>query len=194
MSYSENKKSYGRKVVRRNRRKQLAAWCIVWTVLFVVGMMIGFGIMHVLFCNNTVKAETVVSEVVEPTEFVEIFEPIETPTSTPPIESEFVTKRTTGEQTSLGTYKLTAYCACSKCCGKSDGITASGVKAVQGVTVAADTSQLPFDTKILIDGLGEYTVQDTGGSIKGNRIDVYFESHQEALQFGVQYKEIFKGV
>jgi len=183
MNYSENEKSYGRKVVRRNKRKQIAAWCIVWTLLFMIGLMIGFGIVHVLFCTNTVKAETTPTVVSE----VNVVE-------TPPIESEFVTKRTTGEQISLGTYKLTAYCACSKCCGKSDGITASGVRAVQGVTVAADTSQLPFGTKILIDELGEYTVQDTGGSIKGNRIDVYFESHQEALQFGVQYKEIFKRV
>ena len=62
--------------------------------------------------------------------------------------------------------------------------------AKQGVTVAADTDVLPFGTVILIDG-HEYIVQDRGGAIKGNRIDVYFESHEEALEFGVQYKEIF---
>jgi 3D (Asp-Asp-Asp) domain-containing protein len=96
---------------------------------------------------------------------------------------------------SLGEYKLTAYCACFKCCGKhpSDdayGITKSGVRAVEGVTVAADPKVIPLGTEIIIDG-HEYLVQDIGGAIKGNRIDVYFDSHQDALEFGVQYKEIF---
>lgn len=90
---------------------------------------------------------------------------------------------------SLGVYKLTAYCACTKCCGKSDGITASGVRAVEGVTIATDSS-FPFGTKLYIDGR-EYTVQDRGGAIKGNKIDIYFDSHTACLNFGVQYKEVF---
>ena len=92
---------------------------------------------------------------------------------------------------SLGTFKLTAYCACKKCCGKSNGITASGARAVEGVTIAAD-KRFPFGTKLIIDG-HEYTVQDRGGAIKSNRIDIYFTSHQSALNFGVQYKEVFEG-
>lgn len=86
------------------------------------------------------------------------------------------------------TYTVTAYCGCTKCCGKSNGITASGVKAVEGVTVATDKSLL-FGTKIVIDGK-TYTVQDRGGAIKDNRIDVYFESHEKALQYGKQTKEV----
>lgn len=86
-------------------------------------------------------------------------------------------------------YVITAYCPCEKCCGKSDGITASGEKAIEGVTVAADTDVLPFGTKVIIDG-NTYTVQDRGGAIKGNRIDLYFDSHQEALNFGRQTKEV----
>lgn len=88
-----------------------------------------------------------------------------------------------------GVYKITAYCPCKKCCGKSDGITASGEKAVEGVTVAMDKS-IPFGTKIYIDGVGERIVQDRGGAIKGNRIDLYFDSHQEALNFGRQTKQV----
>lgn len=87
------------------------------------------------------------------------------------------------------TYVITAYCPCVKCCGKTNGITASGVKAVQGVTVAMDKS-IPFGTKIYIDGVGERIVQDRGGAIKGNRIDLYFESHQSALNFGRQTREV----
>ena len=55
------------------------------------------------------------------------------------------------EYEELGTYKLTAYCSCSRCCGKSDGITASGVKAQAGRTVAAKS--LPFGTELLINGV-----------------------------------------
>lgn len=86
------------------------------------------------------------------------------------------------------TYTITAYCGCEKCCGKSDKITASGEVAVEGVTVATDTS-IPFGTKIVIDGK-TYTVQDRGGAIKGNRIDIYFDSHERALQYGRQTKEV----
>ena len=87
------------------------------------------------------------------------------------------------------TYTITAYCPCVKCCGKTNGITASGEKATEGVTVAMDKS-MPFGTKIYIDGVGERIVQDRGGAIKGNRIDLYFDSHQEALNFGRQIKEV----
>ena len=92
----------------------------------------------------------------------------------------------------LGNFKITAYCACSKCCGKSDGITASGVKATAGRTIAVDTNIIPFGTKVIIDGY-EYVAEDRGGSIIGNRIDIFMESHAEAINFGVQYKEVFAG-
>lgn len=84
----------------------------------------------------------------------------------------------------LGIYTLTAYCSCEECCGKSDGITASGVKARSNHTIAAP-SEFAFGTKLMINGI-EYTVEDRGGAIKDNRIDVYFDSHQEAINFGKQ--------
>ena len=86
-------------------------------------------------------------------------------------------------------YVITDYCPCVKCCGKSDGITASGEKAIEGITVAMDKS-ISFGTTIYIDGVGERIVQDRGGAIKGNRIDLYFDSHQEALNFGRQTKQV----
>ncbi len=104
-----------------------------------------------------------------------------------PIKEE--TEETTPK--SLGTFKITAYCACSKCCGKSNGITASGVKATAGRTVAVDAS-IPFGTKLIIDG-HEYVAEDRGGSVQGNRIDIFCSSHAEAINFGVQYKEVFAG-
>ena len=86
-------------------------------------------------------------------------------------------------------FKVTAYCACSKCCGKQTGITASGTRATAGRTVAA-SSQFSFGTKLLING-NVYTVEDRGGAIKGNKIDVYRDTHQSALNWGVKYYEVF---
>lgn len=87
----------------------------------------------------------------------------------------------------------TAYCSCEICCeewalNRPDGIvyTASGAEAVQGVTIAADWSIYPPGTVLFVEGLGEMIVQDRGGAIKGQKIDVYFESHDDALQFGRQ--------
>lgn len=78
---------------------------------------------------------------------------------------------------------VSAYCACSKCCGKTNSITASGTKATVGRTIAAPSSY-SFGTKIELEGLGTYIVEDRGGAIQGNKIDVYFASHSEALAFG----------
>lgn len=97
--------------------------------------------------------------------------------------------------TSLGTYKITAYCACKKCCGKSPddpryGITATGTRATQGRTIAADPKVLPYGTVVVING-HEYVVEDCGGAIDGKEIDMYFDSHQEAREWGNQYWEVF---
>lgn len=81
----------------------------------------------------------------------------------------------------------TAYDACIRCCGKTDGITCSGTKARVGQTVAVDPSVIPLGTKIYIPKLGQvFIAEDTGGTIKGSRIDIYMDNHQAAKKFGVQ--------
>lgn len=87
----------------------------------------------------------------------------------------------------LGTYQLTAYCACQKCCGKSNGVTASGTQATQGRTVACNN--LAFGTRIMING-HEYVVEDRGG-MDNNVIDIFFDSHSEALSFGRKSCEVY---
>ena len=82
-------------------------------------------------------------------------------------------------------YKITAYCSCAKCCGKTNGITACGTKAKAGRTIAAPRG-FKFGTKVSINGK-TYVVEDRGGAIKGNRIDLYVNSHSEALRWGVKY-------
>lgn len=83
------------------------------------------------------------------------------------------------------TYKVTAYCSCAKCCGKTNGRTASGTRATAGRTVAA-SGKFAFGTKLNIGG-NTYVVEDRGGAISGNRIDIYVSSHAEALRWGVRY-------
>jgi len=86
----------------------------------------------------------------------------------------------------VGTFKVSAYCACRACTGNTKGITASGAKVQEGITVATDWSVLPVGTVIDIEGYGTRTVMDKGSAIKGNRLDIYFQQHSDALNFGVQ--------
>lgn len=84
-------------------------------------------------------------------------------------------------------FEATAYCACPKCCGKwADGITALGTKATAKRTIAVDSKLIPLGSKVEIEGLGTYIAEDTGSAIKGKIIDIYFDTHEEALKFGKQ--------
>lgn len=81
-------------------------------------------------------------------------------------------------------FKITHYCNCHICCGRwAGGPTASGTYPSSNRTVAVDPDIIPLGTRILIDGV-EYFAEDTGSAIKGNRIDIYCNSHQEALDRG----------
>lgn len=79
----------------------------------------------------------------------------------------------------LGQFKITGYDTCAACCGKTDGITASGTMATVGRTCAA-SADLPFGTRLWIEGIGERIVEDRGGAIKGNRIDVLCANHPDS--------------
>ena len=107
---------------------------------------------------------------------------VNTPASTP---ASTTTAANTNATTTTKIFKVTAYCSCAKCCGKVTGRTASGAHAVAGQTVAA-SGQFAFGTKLNINGK-EYTVEDRGGAIQGNRIDIYMNSHAEAMAWGVKY-------
>ena len=95
-------------------------------------------------------------------------------------------RTTSGVTSGNALYKVTAYCACTKCCGKyASGYTASGTKATAGRTVAA-SGKFAFGTKLSINGK-TYVVEDRGGAIQGNKIDVYMDSHAQALAWGIKY-------
>ncbi|WP_242833537.1 3D domain-containing protein [Desulfosporosinus youngiae] len=69
------------------------------------------------------------------------------------------------------------------------GVTASGEPVQEGRTIAAPES-IPFGTQIHIPGLGNYTVTDRGGAITEDKLDLYMESREDALQFGAQEFEV----
>lgn len=91
---------------------------------------------------------------------------------------------------SLGEFRITAYCACAACCGKSDGITATGTICKAGRTIAVDPDVIPYGTEVVING-HVYVAEDCGGGIDGKSIDLYFDSHEDALRWGVKYFEVY---
>lgn len=87
--------------------------------------------------------------------------------------------------------EVTAYCPCEKCCGKfADGITANGHVINKGDKFVAAGKKVPFETQLTIPGYGTVLVLDRGGVIKGNKLDVYFDTHEEALEWGKQTIDI----
>ena len=81
----------------------------------------------------------------------------------------------------LGTFEITAYCACSYCCnGSSDGLTYTETVATEGRTIAVDPSVIPLGSIVEINGVN-YVAEDIGGAINENHIDIFFTSHLDGL-------------
>ena len=92
----------------------------------------------------------------------------------------------------LGEFTVTAYCNCPICCGKWSGSACkNGEYPQQGITVACDESVIPLNTYIEIEGYGVRKCQDTGSKIINKRLDLYFDSHQEALKFGKKNLKVY---
>ena len=94
---------------------------------------------------------------------------------------------------SIGVCKLSAYCKENyphNCNNGNSSATATGTVPMAGRTVAVDPKIIPYGSKVIING-HTYIAEDCGGAIKGNRVDILFDTHQEALNFGIQYSEVF---
>ena len=93
--------------------------------------------------------------------------------------------------TYLGTFTSTAYCNCSKCCGKwAGGPTASGKMPQAGRTIAVDPKVIPLGSQVKINGK-IYIAEDTGSAIKGKKIDIYYDSHSAANNWGRRSIEVY---
>lgn len=93
--------------------------------------------------------------------------------------------------TALGNYKLTFYDPCVECNGNNLALTATGTTLTEGRTIAVDPSIIPLGSRVFIEGYGVFIAEDTGGAIKGNKIDIAVSTHERANELGVQYANVY---
>ncbi len=91
---------------------------------------------------------------------------------------------------SMGIFKTTGYCQCRSCSAGWGRLTSTGTVASAGRTIAVDPRVIPYGTKVMING-NIYTAEDCGGGVRGDHIDIFFNTHSEARNQGVQYAEVF---
>lgn len=180
MNYSENTRK------RQNAIKRQRWFRRMFTVALLMGILIGFVLGRIsatAFGDKPTPAP-------EPTETAFVIstpEPVNLVQETP-------------EPVLLGTYRITAYCSCEKCCGewaknRPNGIVygAAGVELKAGVSCA---SPLPLGTVVEVEGLGEYIVQDRPAQwvidkYGENQIDIYFDNHEAASAFGLKQLNVY---
>ena len=165
--------------------------------LFLIAFVLSF-FVTAMFCvlflrlNRAIESCNYENEEV----FGEIYEEPEQ------IEVEQEPEKEEQKLVSLGDFRLTAYCSCQKCCGywatvrpvdengKEIVFGSSGEVLNAGVSVAVDTNVIPYGSELLINGT-KYIAHGTCSGINGYCIDVYHDDHQKAVEFGLQYAEVF---
>ena len=159
---------------RRALRLKLSASLLAMESVALLALVIWAGADALPEDKPSVQAETGTA-IVAP-------EPVEEP------ENELIEAALLASAHRLDNVTVTHYDCCVECCGKTDGITASGVRATPGVTVAVDPDVIPLGADVLVDyGDGEihyYRADDVGAAVKGSHIDLCVGSHEEALQLG----------
>ena len=148
---------------------------LIVTSLFFVGYSVFCKLEKDVYADNEFSVDAV--EIVEE-RTIPIFKEVEVEYTVEPFTMRKV-----------GAFRLTAYCPCTTCCDQwgalPEGKTgSSGVGVYEGVTFAVDPKVIPYGTKMYVEGVGVGIATDCGGAIKGNRIDVYFTDHNDALVFG----------
>lgn len=90
----------------------------------------------------------------------------------------------------LGEFTTTAYCNCRQCCSGGFTLTYSGTIPKANHTISADISVYPIGTQLMIGDI-IYTVEDIGGNVDGNCLDIYFETHEQALDYGRKTVDVY---
>lgn len=183
MNCSENTRIATQKAKRNRWFRRM------FTVALLFGLVVGFilgRLTALAFDGVTVEPNQ------EPSQSTEV-QPTQSVNPMPEVTVE-------PEPEYLGEFRITAYCSCEKCCGewaknRPDGIVygASGEELVAGISCA---SPLPFETVVEIEGLGEYVVQDRTAAwvvekYGEQQIDIYFDSHEAACEFGLKYLNVY---
>lgn len=175
MYYSKN---HNRKAATR---RLLISWLVVAGITAIISGSIGF-----LLGINAYGGQ---GEVISPSLPAIEIETVKIPTPEPEPPIEELEPDNQPNIVSLGTYKLTAYCPCYKCSEGWGRQTSTGVTARASHTVAVDPKVIPYGTQIMINGV-DYTAEDCGGGVKGQHIDIFFDTHREAKEFGIKYAEV----
>lgn len=180
----------------RQAQREARSWKLNAILALILAALAG-GVALVV----TVKADAAVIDAPdEPSPTVTVFSEVCLPDAAPVVEpeepeNELIEAALLARSHRLDNMTVTHYDVCLKCCGKLDGITASGVQATPDVTVAVDPAVIPLGSDVLLDyGDGEihyYRADDTGGAIKGSHIDLCVSSHEEALQLGVRTATVY---
>ena len=90
----------------------------------------------------------------------------------------------------LGLFKTTGYCPCKACSEGWGRHTCTGATATAGHTIAVDPRIIPYGSKVMIGGT-IYTAEDRGGGVRGNHIDIFYDTHGETRQHGTQNAEVY---
>ena len=187
MNYSESMSK------RQQRRKARDQW---FRRMFLVALLMGLAMGFVFGRCSAIVREPAPDATIEQDQLTAVIpdvtlEPMETPLVEEPAEPEPVL---------LGSFRVTAYCSCEKCCGewaknRPNGIVygAAGVELKAGVSCA---SPLPLGTVVEVEGLGEYIVQDRLAQwvidkYGENQIDIYFDNHEAASAFGLKQLNVY---
>lgn len=187
MNYSESMSK------RQQRRKARDQW---FRRMFLVALLMGLAMGFVFGRCSAIVREPAPDATIEQDQLTAVIpdvtlEPVETPLVEEPAEPEPVL---------LGSFRVTAYCSCEKCCGewaknRPNGIVygAAGVELKAGVSCA---SLLPLGTVLEVEGLGEYIVQDRPAQwvidkYGENQIDIYFDNHEAASAFGLKQLNVY---
>lgn len=187
MNYSESMSK------RQQRRKARDQW---FRRMFLVALLMGLAMGFVFGRCSAIGREPAPDATIEQDQLTAVtpdvtLEPVETPLVEEPAEPEPVL---------LGSFRITAYCSCEKCCGewaknRPNGIVygAAGVELKAGVSCA---SPLPLGTVVEVEGLGEYIVQDCPAQwvidkYGENQIDIYFDNHEAASAFGLKQLNVY---
>jgi len=172
---------------------------------YAIGVVLGGILLAGIFGMKTAMAEGVV--------FLRTTMPSELSANTPPawmetenIEQRLIDKLYQPDQATVYEVakddqrwrvvrmRVTAYCPCSKCCGKfSDGITACNHTIQPGSVFVAADKAYRFQTEMVVPGYNNnepVQVKDRGRLIKGNRLDVFFSSHRVAQKWGTRYLDV----
>lgn len=149
-------------------------------VILVLALITAF--MFGYFCGLLYAYEAVKEEVKEEYEIM-VYEP-------EPEHEIMLVNEEKVEDIYLGEFKVTAYCPCYECSEEYGRQTSTGATATEGRTIAVDPRVIPYGSEVMIDG-HTYKAEDCGGLIKGNKIDIFFESHKDVDAYGKQKHDVY---